>query len=47
MVVLGDEALNQLFREARTHSAWLDNSMRHVHFYEAFALEFLIYAERV
>ena len=24
MVVLGDEALNQLFREARTHSAWLD-----------------------
>jgi 3-hydroxypropanoate dehydrogenase len=22
--VLGDEALDQLFREARTHSAWLD-----------------------
>ena len=24
MNVLGDEALNQLFREARTYNAWLD-----------------------
>jgi nitroreductase len=24
---LGDDALNQIFREARTHSAWLDKSV--------------------
>src|SRR5215510_15556345 len=25
--VLGDEALNEIFREARTHGAWLDKSV--------------------